>query len=64
MFLFSGGAAICMDLGHLTLKRGTNQSENTEESFSPKVKTQFFDSSMELILIGYSRCSRIVLHTI
>jgi hypothetical protein len=39
--LFSGVAAICMDLGHLTLKRGTNQISNGEETFTPKVKNYF-----------------------
>jgi len=41
--LFSGVAAICMDLGHLTLKRGTNQTSNGEETFTPKVKKLFFE---------------------
>ncbi|CAF4041164.1 unnamed protein product [Adineta steineri] len=33
-----GVAAICMDLGHLTLKRGTNQENHYEESHAPTVK--------------------------
>ena len=36
IFLCSGGAALCMDLGHLTLKRGISQNENGEEFFVPK----------------------------
>jgi hypothetical protein len=37
LFLFSGCAAICMDLGHLTLKRGTHQTNNDGESLTLKV---------------------------
>jgi len=31
---FSGAAAVCMDLGHLTLKRGVNP---VEDPSAPKV---------------------------
>jgi hypothetical protein len=49
--LFSGCAAICMDLGHLTLKRGTHQTNNGEESFTPKVKKLFFESFVLLLIV-------------
>lgn len=42
----SGGAAVCMDLGHLTLKRSANPTDNGEEPIKLKVmKTRFFISS-------------------
>jgi hypothetical protein len=31
-----------MDLGHLTLKRGANQTNNGEELLTPKVKILLF----------------------
>ena len=33
---FSGVATVCMDLGHLTLKRGTNSSASGEQSVLSK----------------------------
>ena len=36
LFSFSGIATVCMDLGHLTLKRGTTPSENGDQSVLSK----------------------------
>ena len=36
-FGFSGVAAICMDLGHLTLQRGTDQTTDSYNLHQPKV---------------------------
>jgi hypothetical protein len=42
-FVCSGAAAICMDLGHLTLKRGISHNLEGEELNAPKdAKVKFF----------------------
>ena len=56
----SGGAAICMDLGHLTLKRSTNANDDGEEPLKLKVTSgRILFSLKRIAFLFFRRISKL-----